>query len=344
MSHSLSVAVGFVLITMLFCGTASWAHGLSEEATTGGLEDENEDENENNKIESSKSKGPDWLIVVTPTGGWLGNKTRVSFPVSSTQKDEATLKGDGWGAGLTVVAFYKYVSLLNVFFLFPSANQSFLIGNITYLSAAIPTPVFVEPYIGIGLAVVNTNTDYKDFSHVYKTGNREGHAEFDQIKVDNMVVAPYPKIGAKFKIPLQHWYVTPFYSFMYENVSTEVRLPASQVEILDEDGSREDLIETDAVHVDKEKEYYSHLVGANFFVDFHYFLQLRGELYYNTNHDLWTTRMIGSVLFNKYIGISAYFEYSQKITVTNAYFLIGPAFVISPPGYFDKMMKRRKKK
>jgi len=318
--------------------------------------------------ESSPVTGPDWMVVVSPTFGWLRNTTTFPIPVGVDDDDELEyddyeMTDDGWGAGVTLMGYYKRVALTNVFFGFPEVNKAKLLGNITYLSVAIPTDVFVEPYLGSGLAIINTQADFFDFkdTRIDSLNNGtfwlQGRAHLGWISVDNTVVAPFPKVGAKFKIPLQHWYVTPFYSFMYEYVKTRARSGGGGVELWEcadqnENTTCEDItgdspfgtIDIRAFDSTKVKHYQSHLVGLDFFLDFHYFLQLRGKIYYNTNHDLWTTRLIGSLMFSKNMGVTAYFEYTQKITVTNMYFLIGPSFVFSPPGFMDEMMERRKKK
>lgn len=316
--------------------------------------------------ESSPVTGPDWMIVVSPTVGWLRNTTTFPIPVGVDENDELVyddyeMTDDGWGAGVTLMGYYKRVALTNVLFGFPEVNQAKLLGSITYLSVAIPTDVFVEPYLGTGLAVINTDASFIGFTdtRVSEIGDwkLKGYASMPWISVENSVVAPFPKLGAKFKIPIQHWYVTPFYSYMYEYVKTRARSDGGQVELWEcadqsEDSQCPDIagdspfgtIDIRAFDTTKVKHYHSHLVGMDFFLDFHYFLQLRGKVYYNTNHDLWTTRLIGSLMFSKNMGVTAYFEYTQKITVTNIYFLVGPSFVFSPPGFMDEMMERRRKK
>ncbi len=317
--------------------------------------------------------GPDWLLLVTPTCGWLRNTTKFKFEVPSGRdadgeyvfrEDHATMTDDTWGGGFVLMGFYRRVALTSVFFGFPDVNQSDLLGNITYLSGSIPTGIPVEPYLGLGFVAVGTDTDYDDFryrreddfSTVDESGHQVdvpavGYAHFPRISVDNRVLAPFPKVGLKVAIPLQHWYVLPFYSYMFEDVRTRARSDGGLVEVYaaegpqsaDTGGSPLLEIDIDAFDSTLNKRYHSHLVGANFFLDFHYFLQLRGKVYYNTSHDLWTVRLIGSLLFHRNMGLTAYFEYSQKITVTNTYFLVGPAFLFSPPGWMDEMTARRER-
>lgn len=312
------------------------------------------------------AEGPEWMLVVTPMAGWLRNTARFPVPTGSADEDgdgESDLiyetyefTDDGWGGGVTLMGYYKYVSLTSVFFGFPKVNQSHVLGNVTYLGGMIPTGTFVEPYVGFGLALVATDIRFFDFRdtryNVMGGSTWRGDAHMPFIHVENDVVAPFPKLGLKLALPIQHWYVQPFYSFMYENVRTRARSAGGEVTLREADaethelveGGLETFVEVRAFDERSEKEYYSHLVGADFLVDFHYFLQLRGKVYYNTNHDLWTLRLIASVMFSAHMGIAAYFEYTEKITVTNTYFLVGPAILFSPPGFMEEMMARRHRK
>lgn len=307
------------------------------------------------------SKGPEWLFLATPTGGWIHNEARIRFKVPgpkqpdgsySYQEHTATLRDGGLGGGLTLLAVYDKLAWTNVLFWFPDVNQSSIVGVVSDLSFHLPASERLELYLGMGFVAVKTDTDYEPFKyelHQDLYGKPAiGYADFERISVDNLVAAPFPKIGVRFNIPVQHWYVTPFYSFMYEDVHTEARSPGGDVEVYYEGEralGRDPQLEVDVPDFDTvlDKVYKSHLVGANLFIDFHYFLQLRTKVYYNASHDKWTVRSIGSMLLNRHFGITAYFEYSQKTTVTNTYFLVGPAFLFSPSEFFDALDKRRKR-
>jgi hypothetical protein len=306
--------------------------------------------------EAGEAKGPDWLVLVTPTGGWLRNTTTFPIPVGRDGNDELVFEDyemtdDGWGGGLTLMGFYRQLSLTSVFFGFPEVNRASLVGNITYLSGTIPTGTFVEPYLGLGFAGVATDARFFGFEDVRDDdlGGMvlRGFARMEWIFVQNRVAAPFPKAGVKFKLPVQHWYVQPFYSFMYEHVRTRARSGGGRVELWELDADEVvgdgplDVVEIRAFDKTTEKHYTSNLVGSDLFIDFNYFLQLRAKVYYNIDHDLWTVRLIGAMLFTGNIGIAAYFEHTQKITVTNTYFLVGPAFVFTPPGFMEEMLRRR---
>jgi len=309
-----------------------------------------------------KPSAPDWIVVLAmPNYGWLKNKTRIEIPKGRDGNnelvyDKVEITDEGFGGGLTMMASYKRFTYTNVLFGFPRVNQASVLGSINYLSYIVPTGIFAEPYMGLGLAMIRTNADYYNFKQTRYDdlgGMRlKGFASMDEIHVRNKVFATYPKLGVKLKIPVQHWSITPFYSFMFEDVSTHTWSTGGIVELYDADGpsSKEvggeplETVNIRAFDKKTDKRYISHLVGANFFLDFHYFMQLRGKLYYNTNHDLWTIRLIGSIMLGKNFGISAYFEYTEKITVTNTYLLVGPSFIFTPTGFMEKMMAQRKNK
>jgi hypothetical protein len=242
--------------------------------------------------------------------------------------------------------------MTNVLFAFPEVNSSRVIGDMFFMSASIPTRTFIEPYLGMGLMFVQTKKSPGDM-HV--TDRDElfdepmiAHADIHNIAINNKVIGLFPKVGAKFRIPIQHWYVAPWYSYLYEDVRTRARSDGGHVDIyaVDKDltGTPEISVDIPSFNTLSKKEYHSHLVGMNFLIDFNYFLQLHGSLYYNLNHELFTLRTIASVLFSPWVGLAAYLEYTQKITVTNTYFLVGPTFFFTPKPFKDKIRQKLRRK
>lgn len=297
---------------------------------------------------------PEWMVLASPTFGWLKNSA--TFPVPVGRNGDGDLKFDeyhaedgGWGGGLTLVGTFHRFALTNVFFMFPDVNNASLIGNVTYLSTSIPTGTFIEPYLGIGGVVVDTEAEFNDFNDVRVDDlgglTLKGFAHMDRIAVDNQVWAVFPKPGLRIKLPIQHWYLQPFYGYLVEDVHVRARSTGGNVTLYEFDPDTGEMGATPADTIvvnpfDKttDKVYKSHLAGTDFLIDFHYFVQLKGKVAYNVSHDLWTVRLIASMLLNKHVGVTAYFEHSQKITVTNTYFLIGPAFLFTPEGFLDEMM------
>ncbi len=300
-----------------------------------------------------KKKHLEWMFLLNPSGGYLQNTAKFHFKIphqGGFQEREASISDDGWGMGMTFMGFYKWLSIVNVTYLFPEVNESFLWGNILAVSGTVPTGTFVEPYFGLSFVYHSTNTDYKNLK-ITERDELAGktaiaYANLDKISVDVDVFAPLPKIGAKFKIPIQHWYVQPWYCPMYEKAFTHARSSGGHVDVYEEgyEDSRPPDVSADIPVFDTkgDKDYFSNLVGTDIFLDFHYFLQLRSRIYYNVDYNNWTVRTIGSFLFSKYVGMTLYFEYSEKITVNNMYFLAGPSFLFMPSGFFDNMKHGKK--
>ena len=290
-------------------------------------------------------KPPDWVIMAAPQAGWIENKTRFSFDAGgSTQR--ITMTDDGWGSGFAAIGLYKWLVWTNVFYYFNDVNDSNFLGGVTHLTAAIPTDTFVSPYFALGLFFMNIETRIRDYegSQDGQMSNgtlTTGYASIDNISADNRILTPLPEIGLKFKIPIQDWWITPYYSYWYEDVKTKIRIPRGQVDLY-ERGTR-NFIQTLDIELDKEikKNHQSHMLGFWFSLDLYHFLQLQGNVYYNLSEDLISARFVGTFIFSEYVGITAYFEYQELIPVDNIYFFVGPCFVFMPPGFFDSLMSLR---
>jgi hypothetical protein len=298
-----------------------------------------------------------WLTVGTITGGWLRNTTRflIKVPQGSSgaveyEEHEAALTDDGLGFGLTAVGFYKRIAFTSVNFLFPDVNQSLVGGTITTVSGTIPTGTRFEPYLGSGIIYTNTDTEYRDFTYSLEQAlygrPAIGYATFPAMDIDVAVWALTPRVGLRIALPIQHWYITPYYCYMLEWVESHARSPGGHVEVYYKGDREQGLppqleVDVPAFNTRSYKDYGAHMVGTHFFLDFHYFLQLRGQMYYNISYRLFTCRFTGTVLLNRYIGLTAYVEYSQKQTVTNTYVLVGPSFLLGPRRYLEKFKRRR---
>ncbi len=298
-----------------------------------------------------KAGGPDWMLLVTPAFGYLNNTAHFSFKVpqkNGYQEQSASLTDGGWGGGLLMSGMYRWITATNVLFAFPEVNSSRVIGDMFFLSASIPTGILVEPYLGLGAMAVWTNKHAGDM-HVTDEDELFGepmiaHADIRSMAIDNQVVGFFPKLGVKVRVPIQHWYLAPWYSFLYEEVKTRARSEGGHVNVYKTDegemGTPQVSADIPPFDTHSDKTYKSHLVGMNFRFDFNYFLQVHGSLYYNLNHDLFTLRTVTSVLFSPWVGLAAYLEYTQKITVTNTYFLVGPTFFFTPKPFKDRIRRK----
>jgi len=183
--------------------------------------------------EGPKITAPDWMIMLSPSVGFINNKVSVKFTVPRQTGDQdirVTMEDNGWGPGLVAVGMYKWMVLVNVVYLFPKVNHSLVIGGISQLSATIPTPVFVKPYIAAGLFYQVSKTHMVDYvdnmdSEMSNGTLTTGYGYFDELNVRCRILNPFPEIGAKFMLPIQHWYITPYYSAWFDFVKSRTKAP-----------------------------------------------------------------------------------------------------------------------
>lgn len=339
----------------------------------GHLEDQSTEHSTENAAEvGPKITAPDWMIMLSPSAGFINNKVKVKFRIprqNGYEDSRLTMEDNGWGPGLVAVGMYKRLVLVNVLYLFPKVNHSLVIGGMSQLSATIPTPIFVKPYLAAGLFYQVSKTHMENFvdsldSHMSNGTLTTGYGYFDELNVRCRILNPFPEIGARFMLPIQHWYITPYYSAWFDFVKSRTRAPnggevyiynrgheqpetkptwdddwsdaQKEQAMLDNDWPMEPIM-VKPFDKPSDKLNISHLVGAWINIDFNYFLQLQANLYYNLTHKLFSARLIGTVQFSKYVGLSAYFEYQNLEMVDNIYFFIGPSFVFFPPGWIDNV-------
>lgn len=291
----------------------------------------------------------DWMYTLTPVFGYLDNTTTINAKIPTRTGDkvrEISLTGEGWGTGLMAVGFYKWLTAMNVFYYFPDVNSSIMWGNISLLQATYPTDFFLKPFVGMGIAYIGTDSDLYNYRYSVDDQLEDGtptvgHAYFGHFACDTSNVMLIPEIGVKIKIPIQDWNIRPFYQFEYEHLLARARTGDGVVEVYRQaDGSHLYQI---PLNFDKENltEYYSHVVGAGFSIDYHHFLSMQGRVYYNISHDLLSAQVIGSLMFSRYFGIAAYFEYQDMIVVDNIYFMLGLSFLGLPTDFWNAVEARR---
>ncbi|MCK6382492.1 MAG: hypothetical protein L6Q54_14745 [Leptospiraceae bacterium] len=316
------------------------------------------------EIEDSKKKmyDPDKaLIMATPVYGGLisgiefpyrfpyfqnGNFTSKDFQLLRGEKD---LHGSGNGGGVELGIVKGNWSYVTVNFQFENTpyetvgsatnhiekTRSSFVGTLNYLQYSWENKSQFVPTFGIGFFNGFVNTTVKDF--VAFDPSQKSVIYSSYVNASSHVVNPFPKLGMKIKIPVQHWYVAPFYSYFYEEVTANVSYGTGKVlspdpalfnpftfaETIGNSSNNSLLYPGEARSL---KKYYQNVVGANIFLDFHYFIQLRANIYRNLTRNLWTARVFLTFFFHKNIGISAYYEYAERITGHYNYWLIGPTF------------------
>lgn len=334
---------------LLFFAIALW-RPTDTSATPQTLEDEE------TEIDTETEPLPPlrWLAAITPLAGWLHNTTSPTITSKSAGGEDTTRKvtfaGSGWGAGLVVTGFYrwKYITLqaVNVSYLFPNVNSSVMWGNITQLILQSHLPIFVEPYLGFAFAYIGTKSELTNY--VYSSTDTRsdgtksiGYAYFPKFNVDTRNFQPAPRVGLTFKIPIQNWRVRPYYEFLYENLNAHAKTKDSLVTVF----SREDGYRTDTIDLEFDGEtttiYKSHVVGISFGIDYHSFLQLYGNVYYNITHDLLSARFMASILIPRHWGFTVTYEHQAMAMTTNDFVMFGPTFFFMPPKFMDHIVKKK---
>jgi hypothetical protein len=271
-----------------------------------------------------------WHLVLTPMAGVLRNTIRFEYEVP-TGPDEVTprskeLEDTGAGTALSAVFVYRRLALTNVFFVVPRVNSSLVIGNVFFATWSHPLHRVVELFTGVGMAIHGVRTHLVNFEDTVTKEGVSATAHFDSFRVKNDVFAPFPKIGLRFNLPVQHWYVAPWVSYLFEGLRLEVSSPGGSVYIPDPVNETKII---PPIFSQKWKYYHSALVGADLFLDFHYALQLRVKFYYNATFQKVNLRVIGSAILSRRVplGLTFYLEYSQGIIHDNLYGFIGPSYM-----------------
>ncbi len=308
----------------------------------------------------------DWLITIAPVAMYLKNKTTFKFDVPTEVEgiydtEKLTVKDNAWGAGLTMVGFYKWISLAKIFWYMPSINKAWNVGGVLFLTGSIPTGTFVKPTIGMGFFYNIVDTHWTHFSHWRESATDNGvstigGSDFNTIDVNVKSFAPIPTLGLTFKIPLYNWWVRPYYSFWYTRTIARAQSSGGRVDVWRDSDVAKDTQGVDDSYIviggandpeelvfDETKitESYANVVGAWFNLDFNYFIQLLGQYTVNVDKNLHSLRLIFTLMFSEFVGATVVFDYQQYTTVKNTAVYFGPCFLIMQPGFYDAVMKKR---
>jgi hypothetical protein len=298
----------------------------------------------------------------------LKNTVTFTFPTpeegggdEESKEQELTLTDKGWGLAFNIVGFYKWLTIVNVTWYFPKINNALSIGGVLIMDGKIPTGTIVSPTVGIGLFYQATRTEFQPFYSSESAGINDtlvtkGFAHFDHIEVSINNLAPLPTVGLFIKIPLYNWWIKPQYSFKTTFTWGEAKNTAGRVDIW-----RDTTAAYDSAGVDdpamviggpsdpetlrfKESfssRTYNHMLGFWFNLDFNYFVSLMGQYNANVVENLHSLRLIGTVFINRYIGLSAVFDYQEYRVVTNLGGYFGVSFLFMTKGFMDAVEAKR---
>jgi hypothetical protein len=309
-----------------------------------------------------------WLLTFSVMAAQVKNTVTFSFPTpeegggdEESKEQEITLSDKGWGVAFSIVGFYRWLTITNVCWYMPNVNNARTFGGIFYMDGKIPTGTFIQPTIGFGLFYTTTSTQFSPFYSSRSKGNTDslqtfGYADFDDIEVKVNIIAPIPTVGLFIKLPLYNWWIKPQYSFKTTITWGNAKNPAGRVDIWSDSAASTDQpgvddpriviggpVNPDVLQFDEDfdSKTYNHMLGFWFNIDYNYFVSLMGQYNANVVENLHSIRLIGTVFINRYVGLSAVFDYQQFRTVTNIGAYFGPSFLFMTAGFMDAVDAKR---
>ena len=306
-----------------------------------------------------------WLFTVTGFSGTVKSDFNLKYRLPYIKKNtnnqndlyllrgEKPLPGVGYGGGFQFGGFYKNWSFTMVGFDFPNSihkDKTAIYNTVEKTGARITGALvfsrytwrskkkFYEPFVGLGYFSglgPHMSASIDNFISYAPEINR--YMYYTNQKVDVHVTNPFPQVGIKLKLPIQHWHIAPFYAYGFEKVQTRVDvLPGSSflaenplqgptrlgAHLLNE--SLDFQLPFRFANLAKK---YHHRPGLSFYMDFRRFVSLRLFVFRNTTHHRWVVNGIFNLMFTPNIGITAFGEYGERELATIRYWMIGPTIV-----------------
>ncbi|MCK5797373.1 MAG: hypothetical protein KAI47_09330 [Deltaproteobacteria bacterium] len=278
----------------------------------------------------ARPKKKTWRLIITPAGGFFKNVLRFTYEVPTgpnelTSRTKELVDTGAGGAFVSTFISGKW-AITNVTFLIPNVNRSRVLGSTFYLSYRHPLNTWLDLFGGLGLVIMDIDGHYQDFEDTITKSGVSATARLDDIWVRNTVFAPFPRLGVRFNLPIQHWFVAPWVSYLYEAFEIDFRSTGGRVYI---PAPIDDTKKIPSLRSKHWKQYHSALVGLDLRLDFHYALQLRARIHYDLNHDKLSIRLLGTAFFSRKvpIGMAVQFAYVEGIVHDNTYAFVGPSFL-----------------
>lgn len=277
-----------------------------------------------------EKKKKDWFVVITPSVGVFKNILRFSYDVP-TGPDQTTtqtkeLVDTGWGGGLVTNLIWGRFSLANVFFMVPEVNSSRVIGSTLYASYRHPLTPWLDIFGGLGFVYNQIDGHYKNFEDEVTANGVTAKAVMKDIYVVDDVYVPFPRLGLRFNLPIQHWYIAPWVSYMYETFHISLNSTGGVAYIPEPVNATREL---PPIEANRWKSYHSPLIGVDLRIDYHYALQLRTRIHYDLNHDKLNIRLTAFAFFSRNIpvGVVTHFTYAEGVVHDNIYVFLGPSYM-----------------
>ncbi len=310
-----------------------------------------------------------WLLTIGVLAAKMKNTTVFDFEVADGTPEDGgeeqtiAVTDKAWGLAVNIVGFYKWITIASVNWFFPNINNAWNFGGVLQLDGKIPTGTFVQPVIGMGLFYQLVHVDWEPFRTPATSQTDKirtwGGGDFEHLTVHVQSLTPLPKVGLFFKIPLYNWWVSPYYSYWNTFNEGYAKNTAGRVDVYRSNNEAfRDAFRVDDPYMvvggpaDPQKlefnesfstQIRSHMVGASFSIDWNYVVSLMGMYSCNVTKNLHSVRLIGTMFFNRYIGVAGVFDYMELTTVKNIAGYFGPVFLFMTKGFMDAVDQKREK-
>jgi hypothetical protein len=300
-----------------------------------------------------------WFYTISPFWGEGYNANQIPFRLIEYKNDKPVLhsgsksfSGSGKGSGVEFMAFNPDWQILYVGFYFPmypNKDSISLYDYIQNIKTEVTGHVFSlrykflkyeksEIFTGMSYFQGNGPHDYSIVNNfVLYSYSTNQFVQIPQVNVKVYVEDPNPYVGISYKLPIQNWKIDAIYSYGFERVNTD--LQTSIARTVDSNNALQNFDSLSILQYNIEnsnilplnytirKKYFANRFALSLFMDYRRFVSLRINLRRDLTFNRWVSNAIFNLIFSQYMGLSFFYEYSERSVGTIRYWLIGPTFV-----------------
>jgi len=299
-----------------------------------------------------------WFYFITPFLGEGYNSNQIPFRLIENKNNDLifhsgqkSFNGSGKGSGIEFLAFNKNWQILYIGFYFPMyPNNDYI--SLYNLYQTIHTEVsghvfsfrykflqfnHLEFFSGISYFQGNGAHDHSIVNNfiLYSYSSNQ-FIQIPKVDVKVYIEDPNPNLGISYKLPIQNWKIEAIYSYGFERVNTHLKTTyANTISYEDFFNSPDTFLIWNYNNNDNllplnysiRKKYFANRFGISLFMDYRRFISLRISIRRDLTFNRWITNSLFNLIFSQYVGISFFYEYSERSVGTIRYWLIGPTFI-----------------
>ncbi len=276
------------------------------------------------------AKAKTWRLIFMPTVGVFRNVLRFSYDIptggGTASRQDQELSDDGAGGAFVTGLVAGRFTLTNVTFLAPDVNASRVLGSTLVGTYRYPLAGRFDLVTGVGMALMDVDGHYRDFEDKAERDGIVATATLDDVWVRNTVLAPFARVGVRWTIPIQHWFVGAWVGYMFETFNLRMESSGGRVYVPPPIDATKAI---PALEVSHWKRYHNPLIGLEVRLDFHYAVQLRVVARYDLSHQNLAVRAWAYAFFSRDVpvGVALQLAYVEGIVHDNIYGFIGPSFL-----------------